>query len=309
MFISIVSPVYQAEKIIPELCSRITEEISQITDDFEIILVEDGSLDNSWIEIVKQLEINKSIIGVKLSRNFGQHNAISAGLKKSKGEIVIVLDCDLQDNPSYFKSLIAKHLEGAEIVYTVKNKRQYSLIKNFSAILFNTLYNYLIDNKDWKHSKNIGSYTLLSRKVVDAFNQVNDTQRHYLMILRWLGFKSDFLYIEQEKRFEGKSSYTFSKLIQHAISGITSQSDKLLRISISIGLLLTFFSFIAILIVIILYFHHGFLSGWTSLFVLILFSTGMILTSIGIAGVYIGKIFDQVKNRPLYLISEEIESD
>jgi glycosyltransferase involved in cell wall biosynthesis len=309
MFVSIVSPVYNAQNIIKELIQRITQEITQITSDYEIILVDDGSADDSWKMIEKHINDHPNVIGLKFSKNFGQHFAITAGLNRAKGDVVIVMDCDLQDNPSYFKDFIREYNNGADIVYTAKKKREHSLFKNVTAFFFNLLFNYLIDNKSWKAQANIGNYTLISRKVVDAYNKMNDSQRHYLMILRWLGFSSTVIDIEQSKRFEGRSSYTFKKLFHHAISGITSQSDKLLRISISIGLSMTFISFLAIVIVIILYFHQGFLSGWTSLFVLLLFSTGMILTSIGIAGIYIGKIFDQVKNRPLYLISNEIKSD
>lgn len=305
-FISIVSPVYKAEKILDELVFRIKSEVEKVTNNYEIILVEDGSPDNSWLKIEENCIKNSHIKGVRLSRNFGQHYAITAGLEHSSGDVVIVMDCDLQDNPIYFKDLLNKHKEGFDIVYTMKKKRAHGFIKNFWAKLFNTIFNYLIDNKDSKSSTSIGSYSLLSRKVVDDFLRIKDSRRHYLMVLRWLGFKSTLIEIEHEKRFEGKSSYTFKKLLLHAIDGITSQSDKLLRLTAGFGFILSLISFLSALFLTILYFLRPFQAGWPSLIILILFLGGLIILSIGISGIYIGKIFEQTKNRPLYLIDKKM---
>ncbi len=302
--ISVVSPVYGAQNIIDELIKRITEEVSKITPDFEIVLVEDGSPDNSWKKIVENCNRDTRVKGIKLSRNFGQHFAITAGLENARGEYVVVMDCDLQDDPAYIATLYNKTLEGYDIVFTLKSQRKHSWWKNFSANLFSMIFNYLVDNKSWKTHKNVGTYSLLSRKVVDAFCRYNDYQRHYLMVLRWLGFNAAYVEIEHKDRFEGKSSYSFSKLIVHALNGITSQSDKLLRLNVSIGIFLSMASFLSILVIVGLYFMHGLLSGWASLIVVILFSTGVLLTSIGITGIYIGKTFEQTKNRPKYLIDK-----
>lgn len=304
--ISVISPVYRAEKIVDELVRRIREELGKMQVSFEILLVEDGSPDKSWEKITENCLKFPEVKGIKLSRNFGQHYAITAGIHEAIGNYVIVMDCDLQDNPVYISQLYSLALKGADIVYTVKKKRKHSFFKNLTASIFFRIFNYLTENKNARADATIGSYSLLSRKAANAFRRIQDTHRHYLMVLRLLGFQSAYLEIEHDERFEGKSSYTFGKLVTHAINGITSQSDKLLRISIGVG----FFCFLASLLwvftLIILYFTHGLVAGYTSTMAVILLSTGLILMSIGIAGIYIGKIFEQVKGRPLYLIDHKI---
>jgi glycosyltransferase involved in cell wall biosynthesis len=302
--ISVVSPVYGAEGIVDKLVEAIQAELSQITPNYEIILVEDGSPDNSWRKIEENCLRNPLVKGVKLSRNFGQHFAITAGLQEASGNYVVVMDCDLQDDPKYIRELYKKIQEGYDIVYTIKKTREHSFFKNMTAAIFFRIFNYLSENQ--AASRAVGSFSMLSRKVVDAFLSIKDTHRHYLMILRVLGFSYTEVIIEHRKRPEGKSSYTFSKLIKHALNGITSQSDKLLRISVSLGF---FICLVAILLagyLVFNYFANGALAGYTSLAMLVLLSTGLILMSIGIAGIYIGKIFDQSKNRPLYFVDKKL---
>lgn len=306
MKISIVSPVYGAETIVKELVSRITNTMNSLNINYEIILVEDGSPDKSWDEIEQICCYNKFVKGIKLSRNFGQHYAITAGLQESLGDAVIVMDCDLQDNPKYIPVLIDNWKDGNDIVYTKKKERKHSWIKNFTARLFNLVFNYLVDNKSWENSVSIGSYSLLSRKVVDSFLLVNDYRRHYLMVLRWLGYSYEIVEIEHEKRYAGKSSYNLSKLIIHAIDGITSQSDKLLRLTMVLGFFISAISFLAASVVVYLAIYTSFSPGWPSLFVLILFIGGLIISSIGISGIYIGKIYEQSKGRPLFIIDKRL---
>jgi len=306
MKISVVSPVYRAEKIVPELVRRIKETMESLPHTYEIVLVEDGSPDKSWQVIEEACKEHPEVVGIKLSRNFGQHYAITAGLAESIGDVVIVMDCDLQDDPKYIPELLEGQDRGAEIIYTEKTSRKHSWFKNLTAQLFNQVFNYLIDNKHWKASGAIGSYSLLSRKAVNAYLEIKDYRRHYLMVLRWLGFPSHTIQIEHSARFEGKSSYTFSKLVQHALDGITSQSDKLLRLTMFAGFVLSALAFVVAVIVVLLTIYSGFSAGWPSLFVLILFIGGLIISSIGISGLYIGKIFEQTKNRPLYLIDKKI---
>lgn len=304
MEISIVSPVYKAEEIIDELVKRIIESVSSITNDFEIIFIEDCSPDNSWQKIQENCKKDKRIKGIKLTRNFGQHYAITAGLEASTGNYVVVMDCDLQDDPKYIPNLYKKIREGFDIVYTRITRRSHSILRNFYSKLFSIFFNWLSDNNF--SQDNVSAFSMLSRKVVEAYCKVSDSQRHYLMILRWLGFKHTYIDVTHKKRYFGKSSYTFFKLCHHAINGIISQSDKLLRISIALGLGFSFLSMTLIAWLIAMYFINGFKEGWTSVVVLILFSTGLVLISVGILGIYLGKTFEQVKNRPLYLIDEKI---
>ena len=302
-YITIVSPVYKAEKIVDELVKRIETEIVKITLDYEIILVEDCSPDKSWSKILENCRRNNKIKGVKLSRNFGQHYAISAGVLKSKGENIVLMDCDLQDNPKDIKKLIDKREEGFDIVFTKRIQRKHSFIKSFNSYLYNKLFAVFSDKK---YEFNVGSLVLFSCKVAKEFNKFKDKDRLYLQMLKWLGFNSTTVEVEHNKRYEGESSYNLYKLLKLGIQGWTSHSDKLLKISIYIGVLLSLLSFSFGIIIIIKYFFYSLQPGWPSIIVAILFSTGLILSSLGVIGIYIGKIFEQSKNKPLYIIEEEI---
>ena len=306
--ISIVSPVYGAEGTVKELIRQIQIYVSEITDDYEIILIEDCSPDSSWVKIEQESKTNLKLKGYKFSRNFGQHAAIKAGLSVAKGDVVIVMDCDLQDNPKYFVDLLDKYNEGFDVVYTYKKKRNHSRFKNITAVLYNLILNFLLGNKNLKADKNVGAYSLLSKKVVKSFLDYNDYQFHYLLVLRWLGFKSGYVEIEHELRFEGESSYTLMKLIRHAGVAIIYQSDKLLRLSIYFGALVALLSFLCGLYIIVSYFLYAYQSGWASIIVLLSFSLGVILMSIGILGIYIGKMFEQVKNRPQFIFDQKVNT-
>jgi len=307
--ISVVSPVYQAEEIVDELVKRIKKEITKITDTYEIILVEDGSLDKSWQKIKENCKADKRVKGIKLSRNFGQHYAISAGLKESSGDYVIVMDCDLQDNPKYIPDLLSKSKEGYDIVFTIHKERKHGKLKNFFSGLFYLIFNCLIGNKNLRSSGQLGAYSLITRKVVDAFSQFNDYHRQYLPILHWLGFSNAYINIEHGKRFKGKTSYNFIKLITLAIDSIVSQTEKLLQLSIYGGFVFALVGFLSIIYIVIKAIVNGFQPGWASTTVLIIFATGLILMSLGIVSIYIGKMFNQTKRRPLYLIDEKMNMD
>jgi polyisoprenyl-phosphate glycosyltransferase len=302
--LSIVSPVYRAEEIVGELVRRITEEVSRITPDFEIVLVDDGSPDRGWSRIEEAGATDPRIKGIQLSRNFGQQYAITAGLDHARGRWVVVMDCDLQDDPRYIHDLFAKAREGYDIVYTVKERREHGLLQNLGAQLFTVALNWLSSGR--AVSPRTGAYSILSRQAVEAFREVRDTHRHYLLVLRWLGFHSTDIVIQHHKRYRGRSSYTFAKLLRHAVDGFASQSDRLLYLAIGAGFLFLCASIATALYLVVQYFLHGFKEGWTSTIVLILLSTSMVLLSIGAVGVYIGKIFDQVKRRPLYLTRKKL---
>jgi glycosyltransferase involved in cell wall biosynthesis len=301
-YLTIISPVYRAEKIVDELVSRIREEASKITNNYEIILIEDCGPDNSWSKIVENCKRFQEVKGIKLSRNFGQHYAVTAGINNSTGDFIVILDCDLQDNPSLIHDLLAKANEGFDIVFTTRKKRKHSLFKNVTAYLYSLVF-LLIADKDY--SVNMGSLVLFNSRVKEEFVKLNDQDRLYIQLLKWIGFRQTSIEVEHQPRHSGNSTYSLLKLIKIAFQGLTSHSDKLLRLSIYSGFSISFLSFISLILITILYFTHGFQVGWASIISVILLSTGLILISIGIAGIYIGKNFTQTKNRPLYIIYQK----
>lgn len=301
MFLSVVSPVYKADAVIEELVKLINEYCSTIDGGFEIILVNDASPDNSWSVIKKLTEEHHHITGINLSKNFGQHAAINAGLAAAKGDYIIVMDCDMQHHPKYIPVLIEKMKEGYDIVFTTTAKRRHSFFKNILSALYHKVYNYLTElGSDYNYT----TFSMASKKVMDVYKTLDESNSHYLPKLRWLGFKQASVQIEHFARPSGKSSYSFKMLFIEAIKGLTSNSVKLLRLNVFAGLILSAVSFLAILAIIIVYFVNGFMAGWASIAVLIMFSLGIILTCVGITGLYIGQTFEQVKKRPQYIISD-----
>ena len=308
-YITIVSPVYEAEDIVDELVQRIVSVVSGITDEYEIILVEDGSNDNSWQKIEQNCIIEKRVKGIKLSRNFGQHYAISAGLSESRGEFTIVMDCDLQDNPDYIPALIEKSLAGYDVVLTTHAVRKHGKIKNLFAQLFHMVFNWLVSDHKLQSGGQYGAFSLLSRKVVEAYCKINDYHRHYLSIVRWLGFSRAEINVEHAARYSGGTSYSMRNLFKLALDGIISQTEKLLRFSIYTGFTFVLIGLVAILYIIIESLANGFQPGWASLIVVIVFATGLILSSLGIISIYVGKIFEQTKGRPLFLVDKRINME
>jgi glycosyltransferase involved in cell wall biosynthesis len=304
--ITVLSPVYMGERSVPELVDRVRVAVERVTKDYEIVLVEDGSPDGSWRSIELACRQDRRVRGIRLSQNFGQTCALTAGLAEARGKCVVVLDCDLQDDPIYIPDLYWAAQKGVDIVYTRKRRRRHRGLRDLLGRLFHMLFNVLMVNKDLRTESVIGNYSLLSRRAVDAFLSFKEYHRNYLTILRRLGFDVAHIDIEHRDRPYGKSSYSFSKLLRLAVDAITSETDRLLYLSIGIGLGLVAIAFAAAVYIVIAYFVHGFRAGWASVFVLILIATGAILTSHGITGVCIGKIFEQTKGRPLYLVRDRL---
>jgi len=306
--LSIVSPVYMGERAVHELVREMKRFAIEAVGEgnYEIVLVDDGSPDDSWSRIEETCAANPCVRGIKLSRNFGQHHAITAGFDASRGRYVIIMDCDLQDEPKHIPDLYAKAQEGFDIVYTRKRTRAHSALRNLLGKAFHRLQDWAMAPRGWKSHAAVGAYTLLSRRVVDALGQMGDTHRQYLGLLRWIGFKHAIIEIDHRQRPYGKSSYTLQRLIKEGIISITSQSDRVLYVSIGLGFLFVTVSVLVAMYLVVGYFTHGFKEGWTSIIVLHLLSTGMILLSLGVMGVYVGKIFEQSKGRPLYFVQKKL---
>jgi glycosyltransferase involved in cell wall biosynthesis len=302
--LSIVSPVYRSAPIVAPLVERIVAAVTPVTANFEIVLVDDCSPDDSWAQIVAAAQREPRLRGLRLSRNFGQHPAITAGLAHARGDYVVVMDCDLQDDPAYIPALLAKAREGYDLVLTRKENRAHSWDRNVAARAFTTVFNILSGQV---HSDpHLGGFSLLSRKVVDAFLRIHDVHRHYLLILGWMGFKTAVVPVVHQPRHAGKSTYAFGRLVKHAVEGLTSQSTLLLKIAVGLGFAYVCLALAGTIYLCIRYFTQGFLAGWASTIVLLLASTGLILMSIGVLGIYIGQIFEQVRGRPLYLVQDEV---
>ena len=302
--LSIVSPVYRSEAIVPEFVSRVLAAASKVTDDFELLLVEDGSPDGSWAAIVRECERDPRVKGVQLSRNFGQQPAITAALAHARGRHVVVMDSDLQDDPDYIPDLYRKALEGFDIVFGRKRVRRFGLWRNLSARFYYALFRWLADVD---YDPNIGAYSIISRSVVEAFLQFGDYRRGYVIVLDWLGFRRSHVDVEHHERAIGTSSYTTWGLLGHALTITLTYSEKPLRLSIYLGLALSTLSFLLGTWLASRYFTTGvgqLALGWTSLVVSHLFLSGLMLMSLGIVGLYVGRIFEQVKQRPIFVVRE-----
>ena len=302
--ISIVSPVYRAEKILPILVSEINLVMERIGEDYEIILVDDRSPDNSW-EVMKVLSSqNPKIKSIRLSRNFGQHSAIFAGLTKTKGDWVVVMDCDMQDQPKEIAKLYKKALEGYDIVLGQRENRKDKFLKKLSSKLFYKVFNYLSGGQ---FNNEIGNFGIYRKKAIDSILNINDYIKFFPLFINWVGFKSVSIPIEHGEREEGKSSYSISRLLKLAFNVIVSFSDKPLRLFINFGLGISILSFVLGIYYLYLSITHKITQpGFSSLILSIWFLSGIIISCIGIVGVYLGKTFDQAKNRPTFIIDEEL---
>ena len=248
--ISIVSPVYRAENMVQTLVERIVKSVSMITDDYEIILVNDASPDNSWAEIERQCTLTTKVKGLNLSRNFGQHYAITAGLTYAKGEWVVVMDCDLQDRPEEIPNLYLKAQEGYDSVLAQRIQRSHGLFKRMGSKLFYKVFSYLTETKQDASVANFGIY---HRKVIDAVLSMGDAMRYFPTQIQWVGFEKTYLPIQHNERAEGKSTYNLSRLFRLAFDTIISFSDKPMRLMVQMGLFVTLISFVVGVVFIIRY--------------------------------------------------------
>ncbi len=302
IIISVVTPVYGCYKSLNNLYRRLENILSAITDDFEIIMVNDSSPDNAWDAIKELAKKDDRVKGINLSRNFGQHKAVTAGLDYAKGDWIVVMDCDLQDQPEEIIKLYNKALEGYDIVFGKKTERRDKFFKKLGSKIFFKVYDYFTDSKV---DSTVGNFSIISKKVLYILKEMKEQTKAYPLFVNWVGFKKTEVLINHAQREEGKSSYNMRRLINLAIDNIVSQSNKPLKLSIKFGFILSFFSLIYGCWLILRYFMFSIsVEGWTSVMVSIYFIGGLLFANMGILGLYIGKIFDETKNRPIYIIQE-----
>ena len=301
--ISIVSPVYRAEFIVDELVRRLKAELSRITENYEIILVEDCGPDNSWDRIVENCMAEPRVKGIKFSRNFGQHHAITAGLDYCSGEWVVVMDCDLQDRPEEIIKLYNEAQKGYDIVYASRVHRRDGFFKRTTSTLFYKVFSYLSGSKQDGTVANFGIY---SRKVIDAVNTLREPLRVFSAMTRWVGFRHTSVGVQHGERYEGESSYNWSRLIDFALDYAISYSQKPLKLAVKLGLTISALSVVYSIYVIVAH-YMGIItqSGYTSLIISIWFLSGLIIFILGIIGLYVGKTFEGIKNRPIYIVNKK----
>jgi len=301
--ISVVIPVYGCAECLGSLHRRLVAALESITSSYEIVFIDDASHDGSWEAVSEMAAADSSIKALRLSRNFGQHAAITAGLANSHGRFTVVMDCDLQDPPEHIARLVAKAREGYDVVLTRRSRRRQPIVRRISGSLYFYVRKALVGGS---LQNNMPNMSLLTRKVVDAFLTMRDKDRQYLLMVEWLGFRQALIDIEQDERYAGRSSYSFGALVRVAIDGIFFQSTAMLRWIVYAGFGLAVLGLALVVYTIAVWALGHRLPAWTALPVLILLLSGFLTVAAGVTGLYVGKIFEQVKGRPLYVVDVKV---
>ena len=300
---SVVIPVYGEKLNLILLHKRLISVLDSLENDYEIIMVDDNSPDNSW-EVISSLSKNDAKIkGIKLSKNFGQHRAIAAGLHYVEGKWCIIMDCDLQDRPEEIINLYSEAIKGYDIVMARRKRRKDKFLKRLTSKLFYFVFNFLTDQK---LDSRFTSFGIFSNKVIKTINRYKEKDRSTGLLLNLVGFKKSHIDVKHDARSIGESSYSFQSRYKMAMDHILSHSTKPLTLSLKLGFFVTFFSSLyAIYIFIRFFLNSTSVPGWHSLIVSIFFFSGIIIMLLGITGLYVGKIYDEVKDRPLFIIDEK----
>lgn len=304
MKLSIVSPVYRGEKMLEELVKRIHAAVSPLTSDYEIVLVNDCSPDNSWEKIAEICTDDKRVKGINLSRNFGQPYAITAGLTYAKGDYIAVIDCDLQNKPEDLPAMYEKALEGYDVVSARRVVREDTFLKRLSSAVFHKVYDFL---SGFKTDKAIAEFGIYSQKIAKVYCSIPEYSRSFVELIHTLGFKKTTVDVLHDHRLEGESSYNLARLLKLSYNSIISNSNRPLYLSVTLGLIMSGLSFLmAIYNIFAKFYGLNEVVGYTSTIFSIWFVGGLLLFMMGILGLYIGKIFDQVKGRPVFIVSDTI---
>ncbi|TXE01721.1 glycosyltransferase family 2 protein [Algoriphagus aquimarinus] len=302
--LSIISPVYRAENVLAELISRIKSSVSGLTSEIEIILVDDYSPDNSWIEIERLASLHPEIKGIKLSRNFGQHYAITAGLDAATGEWIVVMDCDLQDRPEEIPNLLAAAQKGYDVVLARRSNRQDGFFKKLSSKLFYRTLAWLTGSKQDESIANFGIY---HSKVIKEVIGMRESIRYFPTMVKWVGFRQTSIEVVHAERSEGNSNYNFKRLFNLALDIMLAYSDKPIRLTVKFGLLIALTGFLFALFTMFKYLHGDIIvAGYASLIISLWMLTGFLLITLGMVGLYVGKTFEGVKQRPIYIVEKRV---
>jgi polyisoprenyl-phosphate glycosyltransferase len=300
---SLVLPIYNEEETIPELVRRLGELIEQLDGDAEVILVDDGSSDSSYELMVAAREADPRFKLLRLSRNFGHQIAVTAGLDAATGDAVIVMDSDLQDPPEVALDLAARWREGYDVVYAVREERHgESRFKEATATGFYRLFKRM---SDVEVPLDVGDFRLVDRRALDAFRSMREQNRYVRGMFSWIGFRQVGVPFTREARFAGETKYPLRKMIKFATDGIVSFSAYPLRLALKLGFLVSAFSFVLVIVFLVSQLAGLYsVPGLASIAVFVAFLGGIQLLLIGIMGEYVARIHDEVKGRPLYLVSD-----
>ena len=302
--ISVVAPVYREEGNVAEFCRRVSAAVAAITGDYEIILVEDGGGDNSWAVIRQEAAKNSRVKGLKFSRNFGQHYAITAGLDVADGDWTVVMDSDLQDRPEVIPELYAKAQAGFDVVFVARQDRPESWTYHLLQRVFYGIFRYLVGSE---YNPKHGNFSIISRKVLNDFRELHENLRFYGGILFWLGYPHASIPAQHGRRYAGRSVYSLGKRIKLAAAIIVAHSDRPLHFSVGLGFAMALLSFLyGMYIVGRAFLGAVAIQGWASLIVSVYFVGGMLMLMLGIIGIYVGKMYNETKDRPLYIVSEHV---
>jgi dolichol-phosphate mannosyltransferase len=302
--LSIVSPVYCCADCLRELCARIAASVSTIGEDYEIILVDDASPDNAWPVLRELCAGDARIKAVGLSRNFGQHYAIAAGLEHARGDWIVVMDCDLQDRPEEIPKLHARAREGYDVVFAERQARRDGWLKRTASRAFIAVLNYLSGADYDYRTANFGIY---SRAVVDAVRSMGDRSRFFPVMVRWTGFRRTSVPVQHDARRDGGSAYSFPKLLRLALDIILSYSDKPLRLVAALGLFVSVIALGMTAFSLYRYLHGDVtVAGYTSVIASMWLLAGVTLFCMGVIGLYVGRVFESVKLRPTFIVRERL---
>jgi len=300
--ISIVSPVYNEEACLPEFCRRAHGALSAITEDYEIVLVDDGSRDTSWSLISQEAARDARVRGVRFSRNFGHHTALLAGLDQCTGDYVVTLDSDLQDQPEEIARLYQQAQEGYDVVLALREGRQHRFLKRLLAQAFYALFNRLSDGG---YDPKVGVYRMMSRRVVVELARMRENARFFSGLVDWVGFKRTAITVTHAERFAGETKYPLARQLRLAFDAILGYTERPLRMAVYLGLVFAAIGALwAIRVIVGALMGTIGVAGYASIMAAILIVGGMNIATVGVVGLYVGRIFREVKRRPLYVIAE-----
>lgn len=305
---TVIVPVYNEELVIKECYLRLTAVMNKINEPYELIFVNDGSMDKTAQIINEYYENDKNIRIINFSRNFGHQQAITAGMDYARGDAVVIIDADLQDPPEVIIEMVKIWKEGYDVIYGKRQQRKGETF--FKKITSKYFYKLLKNMTSFDIPVDTGDFRLIDRKVCDVMKSLKEKNRYVRGLVSWVGFKQTYINYVREERFAGKTKYPLKKMIQLALDGITSFSYKPLKLASAIGFFISMISFIYLIVVLIQrLFTNTTIQGWSSIVAIILFSQGIVLIMLGLMGEYIGRTYDEIKNRPVYIVTEVIGED